>query len=313
MAEISGKAGWGVYGDSVRGSSHVRNGLPNQDAIAKWTGPGGTTAVLAVSDGHGSATYFRSERGSRIGVEVAVEALRSAPLPIPDGHGQVLARTIVDRWRAAVMENLGAHPFQEDEWAKIPAKDAAQAKATVLADPAVAYGATLLCVLASESEILYLQLGDGDILAVDHNGGTTKPMPTDARLIANQTTSLCQQSAVEDFRMAHVRTSDGPAPALILLSSDGYANSFESEEDFLRVGPDYLELVRTFGPEKVEAQLQKILPEASRKGSGDDITLGFLQWIESPAVEPAPSRPQWSPRPLRRAPGAADGKYGTGM
>jgi len=301
MPQTPAKVVWGVYGDSSRGSSHLRNGLPNQDSIARWAAPGGKQAVLAVSDGHGSASHFRSDQGSRMGVDVAVATLRGAPLPIPEGHAQVLAQAIVDSWRAAVAEHLAGNPFTDEEWAKVPAKEAAQAKATVQANPSVAYGATLLCVLATGSEILFLQLGDGDILCVDSSGGTTRPMPTDSRLIANQTTSLCQASAVQDFRVAHISLSEAPPPALILVSSDGYSNSFQSEEDFLRLGPDYLELLRTYGPEKVEAQLQKILPEASRKGSGDDITLGFIQLVED-GGKPAISVPQSAAAP---APAAA--------
>src|ERR1022692_1516116 len=291
MSDSSVKLVWGVFGDSTRGSSHLRSGLPNQDSLGKWAGSGGSPAVLAVSDGHGGASHFLSDIGSRMGVEAAVRALRETPVPVPDGHSGVLAQTIVQAWREAVMAHLAANPFTDPEWAKLPPKDSAQAKSAVLATPPIAYGATLLAVLAAESEILYLQLGDGDILCVDQSGGTTRPLPADSRLIANQTTSLCQSSAVEDFRAAHFRAAESPPPALILVSSDGYSNSFQSDEDFLRVGPDYLELLRQYGPEKVEAQLQKILPEASRKGSGDDITLGFIQRLDTasrPAPDPLP-------------------------
>jgi hypothetical protein len=310
MSDTLDKAAWGVFGGSVRGSSHLRSGLPNQDSLGKWAGPGGSPAILAVSDGHGSASHFRSDVGSRMGADAAVQALRETPIPVPDGHSQVLAHSIVQAWREAVMAHLATNPFTEEEWAKLPPKEAAQAKAAILANPPIAYGATLLAVLAAESEILYLQLGDGDILCVDQHGGTTRPVPADSRLIANQTTSLCQKSAVEDFRAAHFQTAEGPPPALILVSSDGYSNSFQSDEDFLRVGPDYLELLRQYGPEKVEAQLQKILPEASRKGSGDDITLGFIQRMDGlgkPAPDPLPqpaapagdAAPQPAPQPAR--------------
>jgi len=292
MPETTGKAAWGVYGGSARGSSHLRNGLPNQDSFEKWAGPDGSVAVLAVSDGHGSAVHFRSEIGSRMGVEAAVHALRETPLPVPDAHPRAVAQSIVLAWREAVRAHLEANPFTDQEWAKLPPKEVAQAKAAISANPTVAYGATLMAVLAAADEILYLQLGDGDILCVDQNGGTTRPMPEDSRLIANQTTSLCQPNAAEDFRSAHFRLSQGQPPALILVSSDGYANSFQSDQDFLRVGPDYLELLRQYGPEKVEAQLDKILPEASRKGSGDDITLGFIQRLDADKAAPAPLPPK---------------------
>src|SRR5438552_3532580 len=56
---------WRVAGATCRGSSHVRSGLPNQDAIEYWASPDGNTAVMAVADGHGTALCFRSEAGSR--------------------------------------------------------------------------------------------------------------------------------------------------------------------------------------------------------------------------------------------------------
>src|ERR1022692_3429483 len=117
MSDTSTKAVWGVFGDSTRGSSHLRTGLPNQDSLAKWAGPGGSPAVLAVSDGHGSASHFRSDAGSRMGVEAAVQALRETPVPVPDGHAQVLAQAIVQAWREAVMAHLAANPFTDREWA----------------------------------------------------------------------------------------------------------------------------------------------------------------------------------------------------
>src|SRR5579863_7961608 len=148
MSDPSGKPVWGVYGGSTRGSSHLRSGLPNQDSIGKWADPGGSLAILAVSDGHGSASHFRSEIGSRMGVEAAVQALRATPIPVPDGHAQVLAQSIVQAWREAVMAHLAGHPFTDGEWGKLPPKESAQAKAAILANPPVAYGATLLAVLA---------------------------------------------------------------------------------------------------------------------------------------------------------------------
>ncbi|MFM7713741.1 MAG: protein phosphatase 2C domain-containing protein, partial [Microcystis sp.] len=57
---------WRCIGESVKGASHVRSGLPNQDAIRWFPESGiGLPLILAVSDGHGSAKSFRSDRGSR--------------------------------------------------------------------------------------------------------------------------------------------------------------------------------------------------------------------------------------------------------
>jgi hypothetical protein len=123
--------------------------------------------------------------------------------------------------------------------------------------------------------LLYLQLGDGEILNVSAQGTTTRPLPPDDRLIANQTTSLCQPEAWRDFRSSWV--TDGALPTLVLLSTDGYANSFRSDDDFLKIGQDYLEIIREQGIASLAEELPAILTEATQEGSGDDITLAILQ------------------------------------
>jgi serine/threonine protein phosphatase PrpC len=67
-----------------------------------------------------------------------------------------------------------------------------------------------------------------------------------------------------------------PPPVLILLATDGYANSFVNEAAFLQVGTDILEMIRADGLEAVQESLETWLSEASQAGSGDDITLGIL-------------------------------------
>ena len=142
-------------------------------------------------------------------------------------------------------------------------------------DVLVQYGSTLLTVLAGPEVLLFLQLGDGDILVVADDGTVTRPMPEDSRLMANETTSLCTVDAWREIRVALYPLVEG-APALILLATDGYANSFVSEQDFLRVGPDYLQAIREEGLAAVGSHLDEWLAEASTQGSGDDITLGIV-------------------------------------
>jgi hypothetical protein len=207
------------------------------------------------------------------------EVLRDAALPqtAPPGDSdpsRLLAGRLVDRWRESVRAHLLAHPFEESEWAALASAEAPDARAAVQADPFLAYGATVLAVMATETRLIYLQLGDGDILDVDATGHTTPAMPEDRRLIANQTTSLCLPNASQEFRS---RVESIPqAPALVLLSTDGYANSFKTYEDFTLIGRDYLRLVREKGVEALSRDLPAILADASASGSGDDITLGML-------------------------------------
>lgn len=144
------------------------------------------------------------------------------------------------------------------------------------ADPLlVKYGTTLLAVLATTEWLLYLQLGDGDILVVRDDGQVERPLGKDLRLLGGETTSLCTTDAWKDMR-AVLRPIAEEAPALVLLSTDGYANSFSSDGDFLKTGPDYLRLIREEGWEYVQANLESWLTETSQLGSGDDIAVGIL-------------------------------------
>jgi serine/threonine protein phosphatase PrpC len=277
---------WKVAHACVRGSSHQRSGLPNQDAVQCTVAPAaqGTVAVAVVSDGHGSPRHFRSQIGSSLAVSTVAATLQGFLRDSVATNGQVpfvpeqvheLERKIVSGWLAAVHSDLENNPFTEVELITLEKEEGAEGRAAVASSPELAYGATLLAAAANDRVLLYLQLGDGEILSVTAQGTTTRPLPPDDRLIANQTTSLCQPEAWRDFRSAWV--TDGSLPSLVLLSTDGYANSFRSDEDFLKIGQDYLEIIREQGISSLAEELPAILTEATQQGSGDDITLAILQ------------------------------------
>lgn len=276
---------WRIIGHSSRGASHLQSGLPNQDALGFWLPESGVgpPAILAIADGHGSAQHFRSADGARLAVETANELLLSFS-GVQDGGRSLtelqaaaaeLPRMVLDTWIAKVSAHLAAKPFRDEEFERLGEKEA-EARAEVSANPLVAYGATLLSVLITASYALCMQIGDGDILFVYDGGATSRPVPPDPRLIANQTTSLCQPEAARDFRL-HIEAPLVRAPTLVLVSTDGYANSFASDADFLQIGADFLAMAREHGLPGVAERLPGILREASEKGSGDDVTFGIMR------------------------------------
>ena len=279
------KSRWSCSGCSRRGASHFRSGLPNQDAIY-WTPDPHTPLVMAVSDGHGSPKNFRSEQGSQIAVQVAVDMLlRSYHSFRGDGMlssdierwlKQSLAKRLVESWQSAVNAHWQANPFTEAEWARLLKGNSHGARKSIESNPILAYGATLLAVLVTDQFVFCLQLGDGDILSVSVTGETTRPLANDERLMANETTSLCMKNAWEECRVEIVEYELEDFPALILLSTDGYSNSFTSEPDFLKIGSDYLNMIKESGLSQVIEQLPSFLDYASQNGSGDDITLGII-------------------------------------
>ena len=276
---------WRVIGETVPGASHLRAGIPNQDAILQVRESGRSLPlVLSVSDGHGSNKCFRSHRGSRYAVRKGAQLVGEFlderrghldPSEIETKGRDFLPNEFVRRWREAVAADLEARPFSAEELDALEKKDGARARKLVEDNPPLAYGATSLTVAVEESLILYLQLGDGDILTVSEAGEVARPLPEDERLFANETTSLCSASAGRDFRF-RVQPLAAERPALILLTTDGYANSFSDEAGFLKVGTDILELLRSDGFDYVSSSLKGWLEEATRAGSGDDCTLGII-------------------------------------
>jgi serine/threonine protein phosphatase PrpC len=272
---------WQVVGQSVRGATHERNGLPNQDAIYWLPASGrGRSAVLAVADGHGSARYPRSHAGARIAVETAVllidDFLRSQSNVdslslIKDATQEWLPRALVRNWAEAVAEDLRTEPLSESELSLLGAGASRESS--------IAYGATLLVAAVNERFAIYLQLGDGEILTVSDRGDVTRPLSKDDRLFGNETTSLCANEAWRDFRVHFQPLTQSP-PALVLLSTDGYPNSFRNESGFLKVGSDILDMVQENGLASVQDHLAGWLSDSTRAGSGDDVTLGILSSLD---------------------------------
>ena len=274
---------WSILAQSVRGAIHSRRDEPNQDAIETFAVPGAKSPlIVALSDGHGSPRSFRSERGAQFAVCVAVAEskrlladLSGSVAAIRSEAETILPTAIVSRWSARVYEDVTEHPFTAKERRRFVSMYGTVAWRELRQNPLFAYGATLLLAVATRTFLLMAQLGDGDIITISSSGCPTRPMPDDPRLFAGETTSLCLPDAAESFSVI-VRPMKEDRPDLVLLSTDGYANSYEDDDGFLRVGSDFLSILREDSVESVQADLETWLEEVSREGSGDDITVGVL-------------------------------------
>lgn len=255
-----------LIGASVRGATHLRRGLPNQDSWGAWCGEEGAwPVVVAVADGHGSARSPRSDRGSRFAVEIALEIgrewLRSAAderLSLGELTFQLqdrIPKQIVARWRLLVEADLSVDPPSE-------------AGSNLL----VQYGTTLVLFLTDGRRTYALQLGDGEILMSRSSEEPYRPLPADERLFANETTSLSSDAPWKDFRVFFDHNGES-AWDFVLLTTDGYPNSFQDDGGFIAAAADIKAAVRAEGLDGVAAELPGWLREASDLGSGDDATV----------------------------------------
>jgi len=276
---------WTALSASVQGASHERGGQGNQDAV-RLKNPSGADDVLllAVADGHGSARSFRSDRGSALAAECALRELRNfirrlgPDAPLSRVRYQAINRwpkALLAAWKCAVRADLATHPFSELDFAAFPDAPPVLKPGMELPISAyLAYGATLLTVAITRRYILYSQLGDGDILTVHADGVVSRPLPKRHEFMANQTVSLCSHQAWQEFQ-TRVDALRGRMPALITLSTDGYANCFDDDVSFYKVGTDFLSYLRSKGVDFVGKNLGEWLRQSSHDGSGDDITVGL--------------------------------------
>jgi serine/threonine protein phosphatase PrpC len=277
---------WTALSASVRGASHEKTGQPNQDAVrSRNPGTGHEMLLMALADGHGSTRSFRSDKGSALAAETALRQLakfvrRLGPdAPISKVRNQArtrLPKDLIAAWKAAVRADLAKNPFTFMDFAAYPEKPPVLKPGEDLPITAyLAYGATLLTMVVTSRYIIYTQLGDGDILTVRADGTVTRPLPRRHEYMSNQTVSLCSHHAHGEFQVQVDALRGGTAPALIMLSTDGYANCFGDDEAFFKVGADFLDYLRAEGPSFVRDKLADWLQQSSRDGSGDDITVGL--------------------------------------
>ena len=260
---------WKVFVHSQLGAKHSRC----QDQSLALLLDGGTACVAALADGHGSAACPLSELGARFAVEVAGELLAGFQLCAKSFAGgstaikrlaeETLPRDLVRCWRERVRADWQQrYPAETDELPEVSY---------------LQYGTTLICALMTPLHLFLLQLGDGDILLVTGDGEVEAPMAKDARLLGNETWSLCSAGAETRFRFRYLRMDEaGQDLALVLLSTDGYANSFATEEGFRQAGVDCLQLIKAVPEELWQEKLPVWLEETSQEGSGDDLSLGLL-------------------------------------
>ena len=90
-------ANYQAFSASVQGAAHVKKNIVMQDASGKFENE--KVKLIAVSDGHGDSSCFRSDRGSRLIVEVGIEELKAFADEM-DGKGET----------GGLQRSHGAHP-----------------------------------------------------------------------------------------------------------------------------------------------------------------------------------------------------------
>jgi hypothetical protein len=263
---------WEVVGGIVQGATHIRREKPCQDALYIRPPEGERRYALAcVADGHGSERCPYSAEGAKAAVEAAAAILSELlengdPYPTLAAHKDIrLPRQIESKWKEAVREiHAGkAEGLCEDELIPFSYE---------------LYGTTLLALASAPDFVFALQIGDGDIVAIDPDGSARWLLPPGEHA-GNETESLCMDASWQYIRTQLIPlngTQSTGDPLMLMLSTDGYTNSFVDGAGFLKAGADIHRLWRMKGRGYIEENLSGWLAQTSADGSGDDIAVAVL-------------------------------------
>lgn len=252
---------------SVRGASHEEDGSTCQDSARVYIAD--DFAVAAVADGHGSEKHFRSACGSEMATRVAIRSLcdfkeRNGSFAEMFRFGKAnaarrIAANMICGWNSEIAAHLRLFPLTAHE------RSINEKYGGIVGE--VMYGATLIVACMFDGGSFGLQIGDGDFCALS-NGKMVSPMPEDAKLVGNLTTSLCDNDAISNFRW--FCTSENFSG--VMLSSDGLINSFVNVDDYMNFGRRVLSAVES----DTTRSLGEHLKTRSRCGSRDDISIAAL-------------------------------------
>lgn len=219
-----------------------------------WRDSSGSILIAAVSDGHGGEAYYNSALGARFACETAIDTLREVATGVKSLHSHdvrrladTVCRAIIAGWNQKVDAARGTHRVKT-------------------------FGCTLIAYLQTAEYWLCLQIGDGKFATIDRNGEWDQPVPWDDKCILNITTSMCDPSAIEEFRFAW----GDELPTAAFLSSDGIDSTFEDGELLYNFYARVMQTALDEGIDSVTSQLPDVLAHFSKIGSQDDMSIAAI-------------------------------------
>lgn len=241
--------------------------------------------ICVVADGHGSDNYPRTEFGSKFAVDAAIknviEFVNTAEKSqvINDAENNFermnqLAKSILRSWYESVEEDYNKKPFTEKELEKVSDKYKNRYLSENIEERKVekAYGCTLIIYVITDDYSFGMQIGDGKCVLIDENGQFLEPIPWDDDCQLNVTTSICDDDAIDEFRFY---ISD-KMPTAVFIGSDGIDDSYANEEELYALYRSILKIFIEHGDEVGKSEIREYLPVLTKRGSGDDVSMGLI-------------------------------------
>ena len=296
---------------TVRGHLHIVRGSPCEDSSLSYSATDGAYHIIAVADGHGAASCFRSSIGSEFAIKVAFDCLKqfaeSILLSKDSEHNfyesifsdpryrrtllKQLTDMIIAKWYDFVINDYHTNLPSIEDMELVPEKYRNEENIPHI------YGTTLIAALMLPSCLVLLHQGDGRCDVFYEDGTIEQPIPWDVRCEGNVTTSLCDSDVAESFRNCVINIASKKVIACY-LGCDGVEDAYRDTYEDIGGTHCLMGGVHTFyknlscqiaskTTNEFEQYLDKMLPDFSanglfsRNGSGDDVSVAGIVNIEA--------------------------------
>lgn len=289
-----------VFHYTCQGESHIEANKVCQDASDSITRDSMSMAI--VCDGHGGSRYFRSDIGAKIATnvtKVCVEEfirqidtalLKGKPYTkksaissevqlnlftkdtLTDKSFRQLFSSIIYNWRVKIVQHAEQFPLTSTEKEQVEYRYQNDFINGIGIEKV--YGCTLICYVITADYWFAFQIGDGKCISFDMEGNWEEPIPWDENCFLNKTTSLCDSSALNEFRYSYC--GDGHYPLAVFLGTDGIDDSFGEIENMIDFYIQVLKLIVNEGEEHTLNTVKETLPQLSKIGSKDDLSMACI-------------------------------------
>lgn len=185
-----------------------------------------------------------------------------------------LCKNILVRWNAKVLADYLSDPFSEKE-----VKDVSEKYRHLYLQGKCcenAYGTTLQLAILTRHFFLAIRNGDGECITLDAAGNYHTPIPRNDICEAGFTTSLSDDTALEDFRHILLFKHQPDFPVAVFLDTDGVDNSYINLNGLYALYRNITRRVLTVGAARMASEMNQTLSVLTQKGSMDDVSIAGI-------------------------------------
>lgn len=199
--------GYEVFSEKITGYKNLIKGIGPQDFIQYISQ--NDVLICSVADGHSTSFFRYSNRGAKLACKSSIEVLKK----------------YINKDINELKINLNNYNIQReinDRWIELVDNDYKSFNPIVFKTEFIKYSTTLLSIMITNDYILYLKLGDGDII-LKKDGIYNKLIKTKPKGIVN----ALGKSNVDENIYYYIDKNDFDN---IIIFTDGYENSFTNDK-----------------------------------------------------------------------------------